>query len=267
VNLSNVWARARGRYQRTASRLLFRRLLEMHSTVPCISFTFDDFPRSALHAGGGILEHVGLRATYYASLGLMGTEAATGALFEHADLERLLAVGHELGCHTFTHCHSWETSPVRFEESVIRNQEALEALFPGMAFRSHAYPISYPRPGTKRRMGRRFASSRSGGQGFNVGSADVNLLKAYFLEKCRDNTGPVKEAIDLNRAAGGWLILATHDISKTPTPFGCTPAFFGEIVEYSLASGARILPVSDALDAIRADCRVAGEPHLHELNR
>lgn len=230
----------------------------MRNTVPWISFTFDDFPRSALRAGGGILQRHGLRATYYVSLGLMGAESPSGTLFNRQDLEQLLAAGHELGCHTFSHCHSWETAPQRFEDAVADNQQALQNLFPGTAFRSHSYPISYPRPGTKRRMSGHFVAARSGGQIFNAGIVDLNLLKGFFLEKSRNHPETVKALIDGNRAARGWLILATHDISEMPTPYGCTPAFFSEVVGYALASGARILPVADALDAIRADSRL---PH------
>ena len=34
-------------------------------------------------------------------------------------------------------------------------------------------------------------------------------------------------------------------------PFGCTPAFFEEIVKYAVASGARILPVIRAWDGLQ----------------
>ncbi len=250
MSLSQFWLRIQGRYQRTVSGLLFRRLLEMHNNVPYISFTFDDFPRSALQTGGGILMRFGLRATYYASLGMMGTEAPPGALFLPDDIKELLAQGHELGCHTFGHCHSWETSPRVFENSIINNKRALAELVPGATFRSLAYPISGPRLGTKRRVCRYFHCCRGGGQTFNLGAIDLNLLKAYFLEKSRDNPTLVKEVIDRNCRARGWLIFATHDISETPTPYGCTPSFFEDIVKYSLHSGGRILPVAEALDAI-----------------
>jgi hypothetical protein len=138
-----------------------------------------------------------------------------------------------------------------FEDSIIKNKLALDELVPGAAFSSFAYPISGPRPGTKRRVERYFICCRGGGQTFNAGATDLNLLKAYFLEKSRDNPTSVKEVINQNSRARGWLIFATHDISETPTPYGCTPSFFEHIVKCSLDSGARILPVAQALDAIR----------------
>lgn len=253
MNSLQCWSRIKGRYIRAVSERIFKRLFEMNNTIPYISFTFDDFPSSALHKGGEILKRYGLGATYYASLGLMGTEAPTSTIFIPEDIKELLADGHELGCHTFDHCHSWSTSPMVFEDSIIKNKRALDELFPGTVFKSFSYPIIGPRPGSKRRAGGYFQCCRGGGQTFNIGTVDLNLLKAYFLEKDRDNPSVVKEVIDSNCRARGWLIFATHDISETPTPYGCTQSFFEDIVKYSLASGARIMPVADTLDAIIAD--------------
>jgi len=225
----------------------------MRNPVPLVSFTFDDFPRSALRTGGAILNQHRMAGTYYASFGLMGQEAPTGRIFEAADLELLLAQGHELGCHTFHHYHSWETNPATFEESVLENSRALERLLPGRTFHSFSYPISCPRPGTKRRMGRHFASSRGGGQVHNLGTADLNHLSAYFLEKDGGDPAPVKRMIDQTVRDCGWLILATHDVSDTPTPYGCRPDYFEEVVRHVAGSGARVLTVMDALAVVRSD--------------
>jgi len=123
---------------------------------------------------------------------------------------------------------------------------------PYLTFNSLSYPISCPRPETKRRASRYFLGCRGGGQTFNTDIIDLNFIKAYFLEKNgRYNPNIVKEIIYQNCQNQGWLIFATHDISETPTLYGCTPSFFEEIVRFSLDSGARILPVAKALDAIR----------------
>src|SRR5207247_11439442 len=142
MKIPEVWSRAHGRLLRSLAGLLFRRPVQIHNSVPYISFTFDDFPRSALHTGGAILSRFGLRGTYYASLGLMGTQAPTGTIFVREDIDELLGQGHELGCDTFAHCHSWETSPSVVEDSMIDNQRALNRLVSGAAFRSFSYPLS-----------------------------------------------------------------------------------------------------------------------------
>ena len=250
MKLSEFLFRVHGKYQRTVADLFSKRNLKMQNSGPYISFTFDDFPISALYTGGAILRSFELRGTYYASFGLMGTKAPTGNIFSVGDIKELLSQKHELGCHTFSHAHAWETNATNFEESIVKNKLVLEKLFPGIAFRSFSYPIGVPRPITKRRASKHFLSCRCGGQIFNSDIVDLNYLKAFFLEKSRDNPHLVKKIIDRNCQAQGWLIFATHDVSEEPTPYGCTPSFFKDIVKYSIDSGAKILPVTEVVELI-----------------
>jgi len=225
----------------------------MNNRVPFISFTFDDFPRSALYSGGNIMKQYGLRATYYASFGLMGSKAPVGEIFLEDDIVELLTQKHELGCHTFGHCNSFKTKSRIFEDSIVKNRQVLNTLIPGATFRTFSYPIIGPRPITKWRTQKYFDCCRFGGQTFNVNTIDLNFLKAFFLEKSRNHPIHAKQIIDMNKLSNGWLIFATHDISNSPSPYGCTPAFFEEIVKYAEDSGAKILPVAEALDAIYSD--------------
>ncbi|HEY4282956.1 MAG TPA: polysaccharide deacetylase family protein [Chthoniobacterales bacterium] len=219
----------------------------MHNVDPIVSFTFDDFPRSALLMGGKILREHAAIGTYFMSFGLMGKVAPTGEIFSADDLPELIAQGHELGCHTFDHCHSWETPPGEFERSVIRNQEALERYLPGRKFQTLSYPISVPRAGTKRCLARHFVCCRGGGQFLNSMTADLNYLNAFFIEQSRENPAAIERVIEENARRKGWLIFATHDISNSPTAFGCTPGLFADVVNWARESGARILPVAEAL--------------------
>lgn len=249
--ISRLWARCHSKYQRLAADHLFRRPLAINSTGPIISFTFDDFPHSALTNGGSILRQYGSVGTYYVSLGLTGHQDASGQMFNLSDLEALQEQGHELGCHTFEHYDSSETPPGVFLESVQSNQEALQSLFPGALFRTFSFPKSAPRASTKEKVSRRFECCRGGGQTFNTGIADLNYLRAYFLEQARGNLDAVKWIIDRNREANGWLIFATHDVCEKHSPYGCTPRFFEAAVKYAAASGAVILPVMQALQQLR----------------
>jgi Polysaccharide deacetylase len=224
----------------------------MRNKVSYISFTFDDFPRSALLVGGEILKRFGVRATYYASMGLMDQITPTGPIFRSEDLRDLSAAGHELGCHTFDHCDSWHTNPAVFEESVLRNKQALQELQFEIAAKTLSYPMSPPRPLTKRRMHSHFMACRGGGQTFNAGIADLNNLRAFFLEQSRDNSSRIERAIDHTCQAQGWLILATHDICDAPTPYGCTPTLFERVVRSVMRSGARVLPVGEVLAELHA---------------
>jgi peptidoglycan/xylan/chitin deacetylase (PgdA/CDA1 family) len=224
--------------------------MKVEADPPLISFSFDDFPRSALVLGGDILNRHGFAGTYYVALGLAGQKAASGQMFETGDLQILVRQGHELGCHTFGHCHSWQTAGRQYESSVIENRRKLMEVLPNAEFRTFSYPYCSPHPMNKYRVAPHFLCCRAGEQGINAGATDLNQLDAFFLEKTRGDLQPVREIIDLNSRNHGWLIFATHDISDSPTPFGCTPSFFEQVVDYAAQSGARILPVVQALEAV-----------------
>jgi peptidoglycan/xylan/chitin deacetylase (PgdA/CDA1 family) len=249
--MSSMLERVRGRVQRTLAHRSFRRPMRISPPQPIVSFTFDDFPRSALLEAGAVLHSFGWQGTYYASFRLIGKTAPTGEIFTADDLPEFIRQGHELACHTFDHCHSWDTTPSEFEASIVRNQQAVAKLLPGLELRTFSYPISGPRPLTKRNIAKYYSCARGGGQTYNAGEVDLSLLQAFFIEQSRDDLDAIKRVIDETVAAKGWLILATHDVTASPTRFGCTPDFFRKIAEYVAHSGAVVQPVWDALQSVK----------------
>jgi peptidoglycan/xylan/chitin deacetylase (PgdA/CDA1 family) len=237
--------------RRKSGSVFFRKMQAIRPAQPLISFTFDDFPRSALLAGGAILKRYGLSGTYYTAFGLIGEDSPSGQICLPDDVRKAFDDGHELGCHTYSHYDSWQTEPEVFEDSIIQNRIALSDLIPGVQFKSFSFPLSSPRPMAKRVAARYFLCCRAGGQTINLGRADLNQLSAYFLEKANGNIQAVADLIDKNKDAKGWIIFATHDICPHPSPYGCTPEFFGKVVRYAVESGALILPVARALEDIR----------------
>lgn len=248
--ISEVIDRVKDKYQRLASTHLGCRTTAIQPKHPLVSFTFDDFPTSALH-GGNILKRHGVSGTYYVSLGLMGHEIPAGQAFSADDLRRVVDDGHELGCHTFDHCHAWETDPAVFEESILANRRALQNIHKDWIFKTLSYPKAYPRPETKRKAAKYFSCCRGGGQTYNSGETDRNSLHSCFLEKCDSDLGLVKEMIQENAQLRGWLIFSTHDIKEKPSPFGCTPQFFEKIVEWTVNSDSKVLPVAKAWEENR----------------
>lgn len=244
-------SRVYGWYKRNAAEPVFKRTVALSLSRPLISFTFDDYPQSAIRIAGTILKDQGARGTYYVSLGLLDTDAPAGRLCTAEDVVRTAEEGHEVGCHTYQHCHSWDTDAKMYERSIEQNKEAIGKMIPGSTFRSFSYPIALPRPSVKRVCGKHFASSRGGGQAFNSGRTDLNQLSAFFLEKVNGDRSPVTDIIERNKRANGWLIFATHDVCPQPSPYGCTPEFFSDVVKYAAQSGSRILPVGEAVGLIQ----------------
>src|ERR1700722_2966523 len=93
---------------------------------PIVSFTFDDFPRSALTVGGEILRSHGVRGTYYAAPGMMDISNHLGNQFRASDLDKLLRDGHELASHTFSHVSCRSVSAERFRRDVEQGRRAIE---------------------------------------------------------------------------------------------------------------------------------------------
>ena len=70
-----------GSLRRRALCSLYRRTMPLGNAGPIVSFTFDDFPRSAYSVGGAMLEKFGARGTYYVTAGLMNVSNELGELF------------------------------------------------------------------------------------------------------------------------------------------------------------------------------------------
>ena len=204
-----------------------------------MSFTFDDFPRSALVIGGSILKESGHSATYYTSFGLMGRHDVGGKLFLPEDIDRVLEEDHELGCHTFAHTNPLRTTVEEYEASILKNRTAFARYCPGRRLKSFAYPYGALSLQVKKRVSAHFTSCRGGGQVPNVGRADLNHLRAFFLEQCGDRPQLARAAVDENCRKRGWLIFATHDVGNSPS---CTSS--NQSRPMSLFRKRDFLPVS-----------------------
>jgi peptidoglycan/xylan/chitin deacetylase (PgdA/CDA1 family) len=249
---SGLTVRVRNKWRSVQTSRCARREFRLRQPVPYVSFTFDDFPRSALLTGGAILERHRVRGTYFVSLKLAGKDSPSGPIAHHLDIVSLLAAGHQLGCHTYDHLDGRQATPQAFEQSIIANQAALDELVPGMRLRVFAYPLNGPNLTVKRAIGTRFIACRGGGQTINTGRIDLNLLRAFFLDRrIRDDLRPVEDIIHRNAESGGWLIFATHDVSVAPSPYGCAPDFFDAVVECAIRSGARVVPMMQACEELQ----------------
>ena len=138
-----------------------------------------------------------------------------------------------------------------FERSILENQAALDMLLAGAFFRTFSYPISPPRPHTKRMRGPRFACARGGGQTFNVGKTDLNYLaRTSWRKPARSRRHQARDRRQPRRA---WMAdLRDSRRLQHPDAIRMHPGFFEDIVECSVRSGARIVPVAEALDSLRA---------------
>jgi peptidoglycan/xylan/chitin deacetylase (PgdA/CDA1 family) len=214
-----------------------------------ISFTFDDFPKSALDVGGRILQRYGARGTYYVSMGLAGTNRVVGAMFDEEDVRTAHYTGHEIACHTFSHpnCGSLKRSAILAE--IRGNAAALRTVIRDRAFVNFAYPYGAVSHTVKRALRFRFKTCRGIRPGINQGTVDLADLRAIPLYNSEFDQNQLLRLIDHNRAAGGWLIFYTHDLSDTPSRFGCTPCQLETLAHYA-AARTTILRICDVVSHI-----------------
>jgi peptidoglycan/xylan/chitin deacetylase (PgdA/CDA1 family) len=214
-----------------------------------VSFSFDDFPKSAWLTGGAIIEKYDLRATYYAALGFAGTENHLGPMFDIDDLHAAHANGHEIACHTYAHADCVYLSARQIIAEVDRNAAALAGLLDGVRMTDFAYPFGAVSLAAKNALSERFASCRGTGEGINRGTVDLTDLRAVPLYPGSYDRDRLRRLIDENQAVGGWLIFFTHDVGDRPSEFGCTPVQLEEIVAYA-AETSPVLPVRDVLASL-----------------
>jgi len=222
-----------------------------------VSFTFDDFPRSAWVEGGAVLKRHGARGTYYAAMGLAGGDSPPGPMFEAEDLRAALAGGHEIACHTFSHRDCCRAAPGEIADEIERNAAALSPIVGAAGLVDFAYPFGGVSQTAKRALAGRFASCRGTGRGINAGTVDLCDLRSTSLYANGFDPDALRKMIDDTRIVGGWTIFYTHDVCSEPSAFGCTPQQLAEVVGYA-AAVATVLPVREAL--ARLGCVPAPAP-------
>ncbi|MBK6703893.1 MAG: polysaccharide deacetylase family protein [Caulobacteraceae bacterium] len=171
--VSKVRRRMTQHYAARPAKLAFER--------PVLSITFDDFPASAADAGA----HACSIATAHAAPTTCPpawpeSMARAAWATRRPDIARLVASGHEIGCHTSTHADCAQQDIFATLEDLARNRDALLQMG-APAPRTHAYPYGETKGAMKDNLPPRFMSARGILPGLNVGAADLAQLRAYPL--------------------------------------------------------------------------------------
>jgi peptidoglycan/xylan/chitin deacetylase (PgdA/CDA1 family) len=234
----------------------YRRSVSLRDPHALISITFDDFPISALTAGGEILERFGGRATYYVSMGLMGTTNKLGEQFRPQDLRSLVARGHELGSHTLSHSSARKTPVSQFLRDVDRGEKAILESLGISPSKNFAYPYGDVTLASKMELGPRMESCRGTFGGLNGPDVDLNLLRANRLYGGIEQFKAARQLILENERHKGWLIFYSHDVAGSPSPFGCTPALLEAVVSFAAERGVKM----ETVESITSKLRQAASP-------
>lgn len=236
-----------GKVRRLAARASVRRPISVTISEPVVSFTFDDFPRSAALAGAPMLERRGWRGTYYTAMGFLGTTTHLGAMMERADIEALHARGHEIACHTFAHLDASHSEPSVFADDCERNCAELMDLGILRPRTSFAFPYGEATTAIKRELQPRYGALRGVRHGINRKGDDLNLLKAVALDGGKAGLEKALRAIHEARREPGWLIFYGHDVRENPSEWGCTPEFLATVCAEVDTQDLPVLTVGETL--------------------
>jgi hypothetical protein len=214
---------------------------------PYISFTFDDFFHSGWALSKEILGSRGFRGTYYTSYSLLNKESQIGSYYTIEDIKEVLSEGHEIGCHTFSHISALDVSKKDFIEDIRANLMSLSDLIGDNSIESFSYPFGDISPALKKPLSDMFSSCRIIKGGVNRGSVDLNMLKTIPLVPHRTPLAQIFSLLE--SAANSWILFYTHDISDSPSKYGCTPDYFESVVAKSSEVGGIVLPVKEVVKA------------------
>lgn len=225
----------------------FQRTASLGNLGPIVTFTFDDFPRTAVTAGSTILDQLAIKATYYAAMGLMESTNDLGEQFHRTDLQSLIERGHEVALHGFGHLSARKTPLQDFLRDVEIGETAIQKWAPTGTSNNFAFPYGEATLAAKAHLGRRMDSCRGTCGGLNGPNVDLNLLRANHLYGDMNEAAAARQLIVQNQRRGGWLIFYTHDVAPAPSPFGCTPELLEDTASFAVQRGAKLMTIADVV--------------------
>jgi peptidoglycan/xylan/chitin deacetylase (PgdA/CDA1 family) len=235
---------------RIGNRLIWK-LASKTKTVandaPLVSFTFDDVPDTALTNGAAILEKYGMRGTFYIAGGLEGRVEPDRTLISRQGCRDLFDRGHEIGSHTFAHHRVRSYKGGALAADLSRNADYLKAAGIAAAAENFAFPYNAAWPLARRELSRHYVTCRGAGEAINRGKVDPLMLQSVEIRQPEQHARDLTRWVDDVTANPGWLVFFTHDIAENPTPYGCTPETFENLVRYCAEHGCRVRTVREVV--------------------
>ena len=142
------------------SALLLAVMFRFAGDRPIISFSFDDFPRTALTAGGSILQDAGVRGTYYVAPGLMIPQTTSVRISAEKTCEIFWQQGMSWQVQTYSHASARTSGFANYVNDVEKGYQNLAETFGLNASRQFSYPYGEITLRVKRTVGAKMQSCR-----------------------------------------------------------------------------------------------------------
>lgn len=229
---------------RDTAKFVFKKAACFPEGKKVVSFTFDDFPLSAIKNGARLLEKYNSRGTFYIALSLADSDCPVGRIAAHQNIVNLAQQGHEIGGHTYSHVKCTHRSPKTIQNDCQKNRQVASEIG-NLTLESFSYPFGAIDPMSKRIIGKTYGNARTTTPFINRQIIDLAALGSVNLYRDTQAEMINSRIEDLDNL-GGWLIFHTHDVTENPSKFGCTIDFFEMVVKSCIERGFQILPILDA---------------------
>jgi peptidoglycan/xylan/chitin deacetylase (PgdA/CDA1 family) len=247
------------RIRRRIARHLPTKPLVMRNGAPLVSFTFDDVPESAYVNGAALLDDHGIRGTFYIAAGTCGAMDTFWRVIGRDQVSDLYRRGHEIGCHTFSHCAVDQLNAPAIDQECERNLDTVRELCPGIELTNFCYPFGCLSLLPKLQLQKRFDTCRGIYQGVNSGVVDLGLLKVIELYDRTLTRDKLHHVLRSARERNGWVIFYVHDVAPQPSHMGCSPGLLRATIKEVRQQGMKCLSIAEAIAAIGYRSHRSGE--------
>ena len=175
----------------------------------------------------------------------------TGEQFDESDILALQDAGHEIGAHTHSHLDCSKAKLSEIHDDIALNIRRLEEMGAGN-ITQFAYPYGETQVELKRELIKDFETARGVLAGINTASTDRMQLRALQLTPDPRTIQRAGAALRSVQKSPAWVVIFTHDVSPTPSPFGVHSEDFRMLVKMARDIEADILTVSDAMQKMKA---------------
>jgi peptidoglycan/xylan/chitin deacetylase (PgdA/CDA1 family) len=205
-----------------------------------VSFAFDDGFATTVTSGKPALDKYGYRGTVF----LMPTAVNTAGYLTQAQVDLLAQAGWDIGGHNVTDLTTLTFAQAEADVAATKAYLVDHGYKGGDAY---AYPLG----------GHTFALRAMVAKYFNAARATsiFGQTRGYMARRnmMGRQLGPATAQAWITQAVGAneWLIITAHAIrTPTSTAEDYTPTNFAAVVDAVAASGAQVLPVSEALAVV-----------------
>lgn len=212
-----------------------------------VSLNFDDGWKNFYTNALPILTRAKLKATVYPVSAYISEQRPQ--FMSQSQLQRVEALGHEIGAHTRYHVRLTRIKRARADQEIIGSRTELTQLG-AKSVSTFAYPYGvFTRRLRQVVRDDGFIGARTSSYGLNSPRSDRFLLKTRVVGR-KTKLKTVQSWIDEAKDRRLWLIIVIHDVQKKPKKYGTTPTTLSQIVNYLKQQKVKVVTNSEGVETI-----------------